>query len=214
MEKAIILDDSLNKEINIEKYDFIYIGSEFCFKKIPSPDTIKKINHKNIVLMTPLLSDNSLKKIKKILDLIKISEIVINDLGLLEYLIEKHPEIKINIGRVLATSLSYSLGFGKVKETITKHINAIEIDNLIEKNIDLKNKKLHFHYPFSYLTHSLICHFKIDNKCNCFTSYTKLASAEFSNIYAKQNAYFLCEKDISSNTLIKRMVYHRFSLNI
>jgi len=208
MEKAIILDDILNKEINIEKYDFVYSGSEFCFKKIPSPDTIKKIKHKNIVLMTPLLSDNSLKKIKKILDLIKISEIVINDLGLLEYLIKKHSEIKINIGRVLATSLSYSLGFGKVKETITKHINAIEIDNLIEKDINLKNKKLHFHYPFSYLTHSLICHFKIDNKCNCFTSYTKLDSAEFSNIYAKQNAYFLYEKNISSNTLIKRMVYH------
>jgi hypothetical protein len=207
MEKAIILDESLNKEINIEKYDFIYIGSEFCFKKIPSSDTIKKINHKNIVLMTPILTDNYLKIIKKILDTVKISEIIINDLGLLEYLIKKHPEIKINIGRVLATSLSYSLNFGKVKEIITKHINAIEIDNLLEKNIDLRNKKFHFHYPFSYLTHSLICHFKINNKCNCFTSYTKLDSDEFSNIYAKQNAYFLYKKNISPNPLIKRVVY-------
>ena len=156
--------------------------------------------------MTPILKDDSLKLAKKILDSVNISEIVINDLGLLEYLIKKHPEIKINIGRVLATSLLSSLKFGETKKIISSHANAIEIDYLIWKKLPNLTKKIHFHYPFSYLTHTFNCNFKIGKKCTCYDSYQKIKSRISSDMYSKSDAYFLYNKKIPENPNISRII--------
>lgn len=210
IEKAIAVSENDFNKVNYKKYDFLYIGSEFCQFKIPKLEYIKKITHKNIVLLTPIITDNCFKNIIKILETTSIKEITVNDIGLFYFLTKNKIETKINIGRVLISNLSKSIGWGKLKK-IFENIEAYEIDNMTEIGTIKHLSKINFHTPFSYLTHTRNCLFKIKHKCACIDRYIKLKSAISKNIFLNSNAYFLYDPQIKNKRKIKRIVYHIFN---
>ncbi|MGC8728763.1 MAG: hypothetical protein ACP5SD_05790 [Elusimicrobiales bacterium] len=193
--------------IDYKKYDFLYIGSEFCQFKIPKLEHIKKITHKNIVLLTPIITDNCFKNIIKILETTSVKEITVNDMGLFYFLTKNKTKKKINIGRVLISNLSKSIGWGKLKK-IFENIEAYEIDNTTEPGIIKNLTKINLHIPFSYLTHTRNCAFKAEGNCPCADRYIKMKSAISKNIFLNSNAYFLYDPQIKNKRKIKRIVYH------
>ncbi len=94
----------------LDKYDFVYFGSEFCERKIPNFEFCKKVfefcnkNNKIPVLLTPYLTDKGINTLKDLISRLHILkkdfEITINDFGMI-YLLKEFPEIKINCGRLL-----------------------------------------------------------------------------------------------------------------
>jgi len=187
-----------NKDVNISRYRFFYVGSEFCERKIPNVNELKKFKGKYVVLMTPILTNKSIDKIINLVENCKdiIKEVVINDIGIFDYLKNK---IKINIGRVLLVNMNYSFNHGIVKRKITNWVNAFEIDPLIIKKgymFGISNKKFHLHLPFSYLGHSKNCSFEKMYSCKlCSDGCVKIKSKIADYVYMCFNAYFL--KDIS-----------------
>jgi len=84
---------------NYNNYDRLYFGTEFCHLLIPNISEYKKLTHKNITLVFPPIYEKSLKKVDKILQLFKKTEVVFNDWGTYN-LIKKHNHIPV-LGRLL-----------------------------------------------------------------------------------------------------------------
>ncbi|MGC9070988.1 MAG: hypothetical protein ACP5IO_06755 [Elusimicrobiales bacterium] len=148
-------------------------------------------------------------KIKDIIKLNSIKEITINDIGLLHYLSDKNTKIKINIGRILLSVISYSVAFGKMNKSLTDmNINSLEVDALIPKEIIKAFKRIHFYTPFSYLAHTRNCVFYTPKGCSCKNEFIKLKSQIFNNLYINSNAYFAYEKHRFLGYNIKRIIYY------
>lgn len=99
------------KELNkYEKYNHIYLGSEFCEKKLFTLKDLKNIvskKHKQkITLVFPYLTQIYLDKVKDMLMLINensdiFCEIVFNDWGFFYFIRKNYPDIKLVLGRLL-----------------------------------------------------------------------------------------------------------------
>lgn len=158
MEKAIVLYDLSNTLNNIDAYDRLYFGSEFCQLHLPTAEEIIKIlsiaqqGNKNLTFLTPVCNDLGVKKIAYILEkygkylYAHDFEVVINDWGILD-LLDKYPEVKKVVGRSLLnykkdprigkfTSVPVEL---KYNESLSKYVRnflfkygcrRIEFDNL------------------------------------------------------------------------------------
>jgi len=93
------------------KFERIYFGSEFCTNLIPDLKEIKKVvdfcekNKLKLTFLTPFVTPDALKKIKKLLIFFKEKnmngfEIVFNDWGLFHFLKERY-SFKLSMGRLL-----------------------------------------------------------------------------------------------------------------
>lgn len=178
VEKVILINP--NTDLNkINKFDRVYIGSEFCQNLLPSHSEFKKIltkiDGKDISFITPPVNEAGLQKIdatvKYLVKYIKNFEVVINDFGVLSLIHTKYPFIEPVMGRIISKHI-ISLGtnyFIKDTETIKKlnkdyNISRIEIDNRgknttieIPKNINFL--KVSIYYPFLFISTTKKCIF-------------------------------------------------------
>ena len=113
MEKAIYISSIKNlKYFNKVEYQRIYFGAEFCQNLIPDLKDIGKIltfavkNKVKFSLITPLVTDNGLRKLNEAFSYLKKNnvecEIIVNDWGVLECLhAEFNKYFKLALGRLL-----------------------------------------------------------------------------------------------------------------
>ncbi len=225
MEHAIIINNIEDFKYFDKKYSKIYFGNEFCSKLLPKEkeveeviDIIKK-KKLNITLLTPQLNSEGVKRVKKIIkQLYKeklLSEIVVNDYGLLYYIKENFLDCEIILGRTLSCGV-----FLYKKSFLNKiGIKRIEIDNL-KKNKKYNSSKISYYYPFSFVSVSMYCpvadiynnksknHGIIDCSKECSgLSPLEIDSKFFSKkVFLKGNTQFIKNKNINSRELIKNGV--------
>lgn len=117
-EKAIFVYNLSNLEkIKIGDYDLVYLGSEFCSRHILPLKKLSKAlwwldtNGKRFVFVTPLVTDQDMIKIDRILSYIHKNyapcEIVVNDFGLLNLIKKKYGSFILTAGRVIVALLAY-----------------------------------------------------------------------------------------------------------
>ena len=110
MEKALFINE-FSKLKNLESYDRIYFGSEFCERLIPSREELVKVlnlveaNKLSFTLMTPFITDFGMDLLAPLLKELsrrpKNVEIVINDWGVLNYIKKNHNLSNLVLGRLL-----------------------------------------------------------------------------------------------------------------
>lgn len=114
----------------------VYLGSEFCENLLPTPAQLKKVAAlpgKRVVLVTPFLTEPSLKKVEMLIKSWPASrgklEIVANDIGLIHLAAKKYKaKVALSAGRVLAGLLRNSPD-AFVEKFIAEHgIARVEVD--------------------------------------------------------------------------------------
>ena len=131
----------------LNKYEtkkHIYLGSEFCEKKLFTIKDLKTIvtrkNQQKITLVFPYLTQIYLDKVKKMLDVIDknnniFCEIVFNDWGLFYFIRKNYPDIKLVLGRLLTKQKSDPFAYYTVfsKQTISSSRNNIFVPKQISQ---------------------------------------------------------------------------------
>ncbi len=89
----------------------IYVGDEFCANRLPSPDRILRFRRwaeeagVGITLLTPILSDAAIQACTPLLDALfrkdPAAEVVVNDWGVLRFLMDRYRGFRIAAGRLL-----------------------------------------------------------------------------------------------------------------
>lgn len=111
-EKAVFLRDNLLQSLS--GFERIYIGDEFCERRLPSILTLENIYNRysernlQLTLATPYLTNEGIEKLTQILDFIiaeniNMKEIVINDWGALQLLKSYNNRFQIILGRILVS---------------------------------------------------------------------------------------------------------------
>ena len=101
----------------LEKFDWFYLGAEFCENLLPAPGELARTagfflgKGKKVCLLTPMLSEKGLTRLDTLLaELAKLErglpgsssmELTVNDFGALELARKRGQDIKINAGRIL-----------------------------------------------------------------------------------------------------------------
>ncbi|MBL7148120.1 MAG: hypothetical protein ISS82_04810 [Nanoarchaeota archaeon] len=177
IQKAIFCNSLSEK--NIENFDRIYLGEEFCSRLMPSINNIikniefGKKNKKEITIIVPPIEETALNKIKKLLEKIhKIDpnvEIVFNDWALLNLVHKKYSSFKLSVGRLISgqqingTYEKNKIVDDELRKFLNKFkINRIELNNCFGKinpydntfNTKLKGS---LHYPYTYITSTNYC---------------------------------------------------------
>ena len=206
MKKAAVINDIRKLKGIVDKYDVIGIGSEFChnitlkfFSEIN--DELEKIlRWKKIIIYTPILTDlifdTFVDKLKQIILKFKNFEIMVTDLGLLDWLNSNFPYIKKGIARPL--SIDFVRMNLKILNRFIKdlRIHSIETDeiNFLYK---FKNRsfKIYFRVPLKYVGLSRFCPYerKIIYSCNyqCFNYYDEIKIKDSNEkIIIFENCYF------------------------
>lgn len=93
------------------EYERIYFGNEFCEYLLPTVEQVEEVmayckkQNKLFSVVTPYISESSLKKIDKLLDYLDEKnediEVVCNDWGVCSIIHEKYSNLKAVIGRLL-----------------------------------------------------------------------------------------------------------------
>ncbi|NLH38767.1 MAG: hypothetical protein GX445_01740 [Elusimicrobia bacterium] len=218
MEKAIVVSSYKNLLEEMDGYDIIYLGDEFCPNFITLDDLLKLKNiRKKKVFLTPMVTDREIQKIISILDFNKknilFDEITINDIGLLKYIYDNKIDIKINIGRILLLSLSSSITSNYFINMFKKlNISSFEIDSADHlKYINNLKNKISLHTPYRYITMTRFCpsaknRWIKDCRNRCSKRYMLLQSKLFGNIFINGNAYFYRDEPLLTDTRITRII--------
>lgn len=174
----------------------IYIGSEFCCRLLERWDfaSIKKLielissNKLGVTFVIPPTIESELDKIKDIIQYLlfenRVDEIVINDFGILSYVIDKKKEIEANtkliVGRLFnklsrdprvlfseeegltsegkKTICENGLLVGKYQEYFKNaKIENFETDLFSDKSVINPDLFMSYHYPLVYITMGQIC---------------------------------------------------------
>jgi len=178
IEKAIILLNTKNTDILKlkKKYERIYTGSFFCENIMPDLkeiETLFKKGIKNISIQTSFLTNNNIKRIKIELSEILYNfdnvEILINDLGLLDFLNNNYPDVKKGIG----IPLSYDfmrMDISSLNSFMMRNrLYIIETDeDYLVDNIKKRDFLLSFRSTLKFVGVSRFCPWtrKIIGKCN------------------------------------------------
>ncbi|MGC8727660.1 MAG: hypothetical protein ACP5SD_00185 [Elusimicrobiales bacterium] len=186
MEYGIKLNyfDLRNREIlgeKIKKYDWIYLGSEFCENLLDlysnADKILKKFENKKICFLTPIITDKYADKLSRIIwkmvDNNKKIEISANDFGTINILTRRFPQVKINIGRHLSKHFfsfkkdavkfhtDFSIYAAKYFEELGIKRYEISGYNKIPKTNFHKAKKIDFNitmfYPYTLLSTTRTC---------------------------------------------------------
>ncbi len=107
---AALMDEDRSDEL-FQSLTRIYVGDEFCFRRLPSPDEFKKacsFTHDTglgLTLLTPVLTEAEFDACTDLLDFIADNnpetEIVVNDWGVLCLLRKRSTDYRIGAGRLL-----------------------------------------------------------------------------------------------------------------
>ena len=184
----------IDKTFKNREIDYIYFGNEFCEYKIPTRDQLKAMiclceqESIKLALVTPVVTEYGIKKISELFDYlvsqkIKI-DIVINDVGVLELLMEKSVEGNPILGRIFdktshdsRASLSefesyygengkrFAMSPGIISKYSMEIFKRFGVERYefdlpkIGLNISDDCKKS-LYWPFSYLTTGRVCLFR------------------------------------------------------
>lgn len=189
MESAVFYHLIEKGKKNIQNYERVYFGSEFCEKLLPSFKKLKSVMNyclerdKKLTLLTPIVTNKGLKKLKKLLKKfynVKESswEVVVNDWGVLNWL-QKMEYKGIAIGRLL-TKQKRGPRIMRLKDKLSSktltHLKKFSLDNPILRElfdnvgvirVELDNvlqgieSKTSFsktlYYPYVYITTTRYC---------------------------------------------------------
>lgn len=122
----------------------IYLGSEFCEKKLFTLKDLKAIISKNskqkITLVFPYLTQPYLDKVKGMLELINknnntFCEIVFNDWGLFYFIRKNYPNMKLVLGRLLTKQKTDPIAYDIVysKQAISSSRNNIFVPKQVSQ---------------------------------------------------------------------------------
>ena len=132
-----LLDKYKNKK-------YIYLGSEFCEKKLFTLKDLKNIVSKKykcrIILVFPYLTQSYLDKVKDMLEFINknnniFHEIVFNDWGLFYFIRKNYPNMKLVLGRLLTKQKTDPIAYNIVytKQTISSYANNIFVPKKVSQ---------------------------------------------------------------------------------
>jgi len=239
LELAIYFNDieQINKSKQLN-YKFIYCGSEFCEQLIPSLENIFKLinyckkNKKTLVLLTPLITNQGLEKIKKIFfHLPENCEVVINDWGLLSLL--KKYKLTARLGRLLVKTKREPRGMetadAKIKEylrtsnleeeifqefLLKNNIKGIELDNTwqgynVSLPADFSNS---LYLPYVYITTTRKCLLKKDKNCRqeCRQKYLEANLRKYdAQILISGNTQFYTNKNLPDRAYLQKLKISR-----
>jgi hypothetical protein len=174
LERAEYLRDL--RQVRKKNIDRFYLGNEFCEFLLPSIQQINGIVNKigekgkEVTIVTPPVSSFYIKKIRGLLKSVEksnvVTELVVNDFGVLRLLHKEFPYLQLAIGRLLSHQLLSSHTFKRVcvKEIdrlINKYnIRRIELNNQFTEISQYNNLFNHgfrgsLNFPSIYLTSSL-----------------------------------------------------------
>lgn len=172
----------------------LYFGSEFCEYRLPLPGKIREIltlceKEKIIpVFVTPPVSEYGIKYLEDNMDNVfsfgKDIEVVVNDLGVLEYIYSYYPDVSLAIGRlfdktshdprILSQDIELYYGVEGIKfaqtpgilsyyylKTLSRyHINRYEFD-FPKVGLSVNGEfNYSLYWPYQYLTTGRVCMFR------------------------------------------------------
>lgn len=228
-------------DINMTLYEFkdmpirrIYYGSEFCELAISTKQDIIKVveycqsKKLSLTLVFPPVSENNFSKCVELIDLfvflnsITSSEITCNDLGLLFYISQNHPNVTclhgrvfqkcLNDPRISSTRILANTSTDGRRVLLSSSISSNEVDILKALNIcrievdssynEILNNDFNYtiYMPFCYYSTGHICLFR-----NLGLSEGKKFSMSTSGCLYKCKNYFqtLSNKFNISNSLVR-----------
>lgn len=219
IQKAIVIDFNRYKKVRKE-YKIAYIGNEFCQNLIPSYEQVEKtftLGFKKVVIFVPFLTENKFKQyIDLILNLFKKYmnkiEVSTSDLGIINYLNKKQPQIIKNISRPL------SIEFVRMKDEILKktlkelNISAIETDELIfVSKLTKNNINVYFHTKLAFVATQRHCAFvkKITDECNkvCVNKKIRIKIPQSNATMIVKNNVYLKEIRFKKISGVRRLIY-------
>ncbi len=225
-ERAIIINSietlKSSKLFDLKRYDVIYYGSFFCqniIPKISDIEYLKKNGFNKIVLLTSFMSYPAIEKAKKQISEILYSfidiDVLINDLGILEYLNRNYKNVKKGIGIPLSIEF-IRMRPDELEDLMKKYnIYSIETDEYyMIKNFKKRNFSIHYHYPYRYIAMSRFCpeNKKISEKCKfeCFLkSKIILTPQTKKSLLCYENAYFIKNKrpELKVERIVENITY-------
>ena len=222
MERTISLtpsDLNLVTAARLKDCDAVYLGSEFCQNKLPSPADFRKLRSLfpgRVVTMTAMLSDTGLQKAAELaagfLSKQKSFEIVVNDWGLLALLNKKYPgKAKPILGRLLMWEI------GRMEKKFLNYfcktyaIEAVETDcsEVMEKLKGYKGR-VHFNYPFRFRSVTRFCPLLRKFNSSPCAGACKGAPVKLTNpkvldepLYMRGNAYFTPNRPLKHKSIAR-----------
>lgn len=232
MEKAILISDVENLKYVSQEYSRLYFGAEFCENLIPSAEDLNSAlefiskNKMEFTFITPFLTNEGIKRIKPLLNLItKVkpdAEIVINDWGLLRLINREYQGLNLSLGRLLTKQKRgpqiLNL-LGKVPEDMIRHfqqsnidssalsdflisrqIKRVELDNLLQGiRRPFPSLKGSLYMSFAYITTTRLCLFSsLDDKID-----KPLRAITPCNKECQAHAFMLRHKQMPVGLLLK-----------
>lgn len=202
----------------LKGYDRLYIGSEFCPNKLPTPEALveaAKAFRGPLTLATPPLGRGGLDKLAPLLKAAAPAkgklEVVVNDWGLLRFL-KQDKNTRLFLGRMLMVEMREA-----DKDTLDHlcrqyGVAGVEIDDPdAMKNLKDYKGSVHFHYPYRLKSFSRYCSYIRDfnsTPClmDCGSVFVQMSQrAETYPVFMRGNAYFIPNKPIE-HPLVSRLV--------
>lgn len=224
MEKTISLTPSDLDSVGAARLkgcDAVYLGSEFCQNKLPSPADFKKLRALfpgRVIAMTSILTDSGLEKAAKLLTGVlakeKTFEIVVNDWGLLALLQRKYKgKAKPVLGRLIMWEIA------RMDKTFLNSfceeygIEAVETDcQEVLGRLEGYKGRINFNYPLRFRSVTRFCPLLKKFNSNPCAGACKGAPVKLTNpkvlgepLYMRGNAYFTPNKPLKHKS-IKRLV--------
>lgn len=99
---------SVREILKASRLDRIYVGDEFCPRRLPGPRRWKTFREQaiaaglKVTLLTPPMTDGEIAKSRSLFDiLVPKDEVVVNDWGVMLFLEEEFPCLSVSMGRLL-----------------------------------------------------------------------------------------------------------------
>lgn len=186
--------DCYLKRIGDKRLSYLYYGNEFCEYLLPEPKQLHAIRELcdkeelTLVFVTPVVTDYGIKKLERLLNYIDsrnlLSDIVVNDVGVLMLIHQRYPDLNCIAGRVFDKTshdsrVTYSeiveyygdkgIQYAKTPSVLSGQSLAVfqkfgvsrfefdlpKIGLNIPENIDCS-----LYWPYSYLTTGRVCFFR------------------------------------------------------
>lgn len=152
----------------------LYIGDEFCERRLPSPALLGEAaawaaaNGRGLTLVTPcLLSDEGIRRLSGLLDLLPEKEgfeLVVNDWGLLALANGSYKgRFRLLLGRLLMSKTSGEslsrdfLGFVRARGIAGLEFNTLPFSELLRSQLREYGLACHLYLPYRYVAVTRFC---------------------------------------------------------
>lgn len=185
--------DRYYKQFVNEELSFLYFGNEFCEYRLPSAEQLRRLSELCFkedltpFFVTPPVTDYGLEIIEQLMDIVfcekLLSDVVVNDVGVMTLIHRKYPGINLIAGRILdktshdsrATSSELEMYYGEngIKYAMTPGVvsrpslTVFQEYGVTRFEFDLPKVGLmlpdyigcSLYWPYSYLTTGRVCLF-------------------------------------------------------